>query len=317
MDLYVATQEYLENILTGWDELDELLSHAVKRRPRHWRLPLVVCMSVGGDAGSAVPAVAALGSVYLGIILIDDMLDADPKGQHTRWGHSATSNMASALQSAGLEAIVRSPYAGNAKGLMLANLNQMMLQTAVGQYLDVQNFQDERGYWEVVRAKSSPFFNSCFYVGALAGGADEEMASLLGEIGGAYGEMVQLHDDINDVLEMPANPDWMQGRSPLPVLFAQIVDHPERERFCQLRAWIHQPGALAEAQQILIRCGAISYTIHCLLQRCAQAEEKLVALDLPQRHFVVELFQEVVAPIHSLFAQVAQEQMPHYAEGTG
>lgn len=310
MDMYTATQSYLKTILTDWPELDELLTSAVEQRPRHWRLPWLACAAVGGDVTSSIPTVAALGSIYLSIILIDDMLDADPKGQHHRWGHSTISNMASALQSTGLEAIVRSPYAGNAKGLMLTNLNQMVLQTAVGQNRDMQNPQNEDEYWAVTRAKSAPFFASCFFVGALAGGAEQRIASVLGEIGGLYGEMVQLHDDINDVMERPVNPDWIQGRSPLPILFAQTVDHPERERFRQLRAWIQAPGALAEAQQILIRCGAISYTIHSLLLRYSQAMARLEDVNLSRQGVLVDLLTEVVTPIHALLGSLQNETMP-------
>lgn len=310
MDLYLATHEYLKETLAEWDELEHLFAQAVETAPRHWRLPWLVSMAVGAGEAVAVPAVAALGALYLSIILVDDMLDADPKGRHHRWGEAVTSNMAGALQAAGLEAIVRSPYAGNAKGLMLAHLNRMLLQTAVGQHRDLQNPQDEAGYWAVVRAKSAPFFAACFYVGALAGGAEEQAAARLGEIGAIYGEMVQLHDDINDVLETPANPDWTTGRSPLPILFAQCVEHPQRERFRRLRARIPAPGALNEAQRILIRCGAISYAIHCLLQRYAQAEKRVALLHLPRQFLLSELLQEVAAPVYALLEQVGQEAIP-------
>ncbi len=52
------------------------------------------------------------------------------------------------------------------------------------------------------------------------GGATETTATRLGEVGALYGEMIQLSDDLNDVMEYPANVDWLQGRYPLPILRA-------------------------------------------------------------------------------------------------
>ena len=82
---------------------------------------------------------------------------------------------------------------------------------------------------------------------------------LLQKLGGIYGEMIQIHDDMHDAMETPANPDWVQGRSPLPILFASLVSHPEQKRFLALVQNITEPAALQEAQDILIRWGAISY----------------------------------------------------------
>lgn len=71
--------------------------------------------------------------------------------------------------------------------------------------------------------------------------------------------MIQLHDDLNDTMAVPANPDWLQGRKPLPILFAQSVDHPDHARFQELCQDISNENALREAQDILIRCGGVSY----------------------------------------------------------
>ena len=59
----------------------------------------------------------------------------------------------------------------------------------------------------VTRTKSSPFFSASFFVGALMSGSPEPVAQKLGDIGALYGEMIQVNDDLNDVLEIPANAD--------------------------------------------------------------------------------------------------------------
>lgn len=83
---------------------------------------------------------------------------ADPRGEYHTIGAPATANLASALQAVGLEAIMQSEVDQAVKSAALDSLNQMMLITAWGQYLDVQNCADEDACWRLVQAKSSPFF---------------------------------------------------------------------------------------------------------------------------------------------------------------
>ena len=203
--------------------------------------------AVGGDVGQALPGMAAIACLHTSILLLDDMLDADPKGEYHHLGQPATAHMAAALQAIGLEAIARSEPPPAIKLAILQRLNQMVLTTALGQYWDVQNPQAEAAYWRVVRTKSAPFFGTSLAIGALLGGAAQATTAAMEELGCLYGEMIQIQDDLSDVMETPANPDWIMGRSPLPVLYAQTVSHPDRAQFCRLRQTISDPDALAAA----------------------------------------------------------------------
>jgi geranylgeranyl pyrophosphate synthase len=178
------------------------------------------------------------------------------------------------------------------------------LETAFGQQLDLQQAEDEETYWQLVQTKSSPFFSAAFYIGALVGGASEETACQFEELGRLYGEMIQIHDDLNDVMTTPADPDWLQGRSPLPILFAQVVAHPERERFVELRQIAAEPAALAEAQAILIRCGAVSYCVDQLIRRYHAAQGVLGGIRLVQDQELANLFESLVEPIWKLLEEV-------------
>jgi geranylgeranyl diphosphate synthase type I len=306
MELYTATWKYLAALPTvqEWPELKQFLQRVIASRPPHWRLAALACQATGGTPDDAIPAVAAMGALFLNIVLIDDMLDADPKGQHHRWGHAATANLAAALQAIGFEAVMRSPLPQETQALILNRLNQMMLQTTLGQYWDGQNPCDEESYWRVTRTKSSPYFGTALFVGALMGGAAEITALRLGEVGAIYGEMIQINDDLNDVMEVPANADWLQGRYSLPILFATLVPHPDRERFLALRRQIGEESALQEAQEILIRCGAMSYGVDQLLQRYQQANGMLRRTQLAQRTHIQHLVDEVIVPVQRLLAQV-------------
>ncbi|MBI2332952.1 MAG: polyprenyl synthetase family protein, partial [Chloroflexi bacterium] len=274
-------------------------------KPKHWLLPLHACMSVGGDEERALPAVMATACAHISIILVDDMLDADPRGVHVTAGEAGTANMASALQSAACHAISGSDMTLPSKLRAMEAVNAMFLATSLGQYWDVNTvIEDEETYWKIARAKSSPFFSTAFEVGALAGGASLELSAQIKELGVIYGEMIQIHDDLDDTLAVPAKPDWNVGRASLPILFAQGVDHPSRSRFGELRPHAsEQLPALEEAQQILIECGAVSYCIHQLLERYDQARELASALPFERRDVMEKVFEDIIQPVLRLLEE--------------
>lgn len=307
MDIYTQTQDFLMAIppVNQWPAMQSVLERAVQRRPHDWQLPLLACLAVGGEREQATPAVAAIAALQASIILIDDLLDRDPRGEYHALGEPAVANLAAALQAVGLAAIGRSQAPAATQRAALSSLNQMVLTTALGQYWDVQNPADEAAYWRMVQTKSSPFFAAALEAGAWLGGAPPETAAALHQFGCLYGEIIQIHDDLNDTMSAPANPDWTLGRLPLPILFAQVVDHPDRPHFLALRQAIADPAALAEAQTILIRCGAISYCVDQLLRRCRQAEEQLARLALPDPQQLGRLLPPLRRPVEVLFTEMA------------
>jgi octaprenyl-diphosphate synthase len=318
MDIETDILPYLLElqVMRDWPELQDVVRRAVVPNAAVWRLPQLACEAVGGSVAAAIPAMAALGCLQISIILVDDMLDADPRGEHHRLGMPVTANFAVALQAAGLLAITDGKPGGTAQLAALECLNQMMLTTALGQHQDIQNPLDEGAYWLLVQMKSAPFFGAALQTGALLGGASLELAKAIGRIGNIYGEMIQIHDDLHDTMAVPANPDWAQGRSSLPILFAQLVPHPDRARFLELRMAAADPTALAEAQAILMRCGAVSYCIGELINRHERAREMLQGL--PLRHWAVleNLLDVQIAPVNELLRTIEEAQTAVIPETT-
>ena len=310
MDIYEQMLDCFSRIPCAgeWDEMKSLFRGVASKKPRHWLLPVRACEAVGGTPEQALPAATAIACSHIGIILIDDMLDADPRGEYHRIGMPAAVNMASALQAASLEVIAAFEGKSHVKLTALQNFNRMFLTTALGQLWDVNILKDESDYWRITQTKSSPFFGSALQLGALMGGAPIRIAGKLRELGCLYGEMIQIHDDLNDVMEVPANPDWTEGRSPLPILFARLVGHPDRLRFVELCGNISGAGALEEAQEILIRSGAISYCVDQLIYRYKMAKRILHTTPLIHKRAIDELIEEVIAPVQRLFQ--ALDELP-------
>ncbi|HJQ13931.1 MAG TPA: polyprenyl synthetase family protein [Anaerolineales bacterium] len=302
MDIYQRTTDYLLTlpIFEAWAEMKTILQRAASLRPRDWQLPVLACQAIG-DVDKAVPASAGLACAQISIILVDDMLDDDPRGEYRYTGHGRASNLALAFQSAGMDTLIKSGASSSAWLEALNSLNRMMLTTAHGQELDVQNSEDEDSYWRVVENKSAPFYGCAFHLGALFAEAREETAQNLEQLGRIYGEMIQIHDDLNDTMAVPANSDWLQKRKPLPILFALTVEHPDRARFMELYEDISVGGALREAQEILIRCGAVSYCVDQLIRRHQIAQEILNKTQLAHKEILDSLLGEVIAPVWKLF----------------
>lgn len=306
MNLYQSTVDFILGIpvVEAWPELRAQLTQAADREPRHWQLPVRTCESVGGTVEQAIPAVAAIACAQISILLIDDMLDEDPRGEYLHAGPAKTANYAAAFQAAGLAALLLNRIEPVTKLSALQNINNMLMVLPFGQHMDVQASIDEAAFWKIVGAKSGSFFGAAFYLGALFGNASDQVAQRLVQIGRLYGEMIQIHDDLNDTLAVPANPDWLQGRSPLPILFAKVVDHPERSRFLELCKEITNEDALRKAQDILVRCGAVSYCVDQLLHRYQAGREAMQTVNLARPELIESLLDEVVEPVWKLFDAV-------------
>jgi len=303
MDIYQSTVDYLLSlpIFGSWHEMKTILQHAASKRPRDWQLPIIACQTVGASSEKAIPASAALACAQISIILVDDMLDSDPRGEYHRIGSGRASNFAIAFQAAGMEALAGSQTTFSVRPEMLDTLNRMMLTTAHGQELDIQNPADEASYWRVVETKSAPFYGCALHLGAFFGEYTEEAAKTLEQLGRLYGEMIQIHDDLSDTMAVPANSDWLQGRKPLPILFALTVEHPNHNQFIELYQNIPAQNALQEAQEILIKCGAVSYCVDQLLRRYHTALTLLAKSPLPNKGAIHSLLERVIMPVWKLF----------------
>lgn len=288
-------------IFQKWAEPITLLERIAMGEPSDWLLPISTCEAVGGKPDQAIASMLAIACLQLSIVLVDDILDEDSRGEHHRIGVGPASNQALALQSASIEALMNSSMSPQRRLAAIHRLNQTAMQTAYGQHLDTVAAVNESAYWQLVKNKSTPYFSLAFYLGALVGSNDDKIADHFSTLGAIYGEIIQIQDDMNDAMTTPASPDWLQGRLSLPILFARSVDHPDRDRFLQLYRSLPDVDVLAEMQQILLHCGAISYCIHQLLQRHTQALRLVNSLQLVHKQVIIQLLEEVIQPVRNMF----------------
>ena len=189
-------------------------------------------------------------------------------------------------------------------------LAQMSLASAFGQNLDVQNLSGEESYWRVVQAKSASCFGTAFHVGAILGGASEEIAATLRDFGLLFGEVIQIYDDLNDALQVPVNPDWTQGRSNLAILYASTANHPLQAQFKRLLPQIGEVQTLQAAQRILINCGAVSYCVYHVVERYQRAQNLLDNTPIADPAPLLDLLARQKKPVVTLLQRIGAEVPP-------
>ena len=297
--MYSKVADYFhENaILKSWPESQELLLSIINEKPRHICVPEVIAGCYGKSEQVLFSATISLALAYAGIVILDDVLDGDQ-----RYGADGAglANMAAALFS--LASLELANISGSATISLLAQkvLSEMLFTVALGQSLDVQNPDTEEGYWRVAKLKSGAFFKCAFLLGGLAGAVPDADMETLGLLGEEYGLLFQIHDDLTDSLEVPANSDWLNGRFTLPLLFAHTVDHPWKKRFISVQKDVGDPEMLTEAQAILVQCGALSYGLFQIQEHASRVEDLLSKLNLADLGEIHQLFDELITPAEDL-----------------
>lgn len=296
--------------VADWPALQVVWQHYAKN-PSSWRLPELACQAVGGDLGPVVPLMTAVACCHISIVLVDDILDDDPKGVYRQLGTGEAANLALAFQAVAYQIVQAAAgemgWETAVQQQMLAELAHLNLKTAQGQHLDVQEALSEDHYWTTVEAKSTPYYGAGFFLGALAGGAENGLAAQLRHFGQLIGKIIQVSDDLADVYQTPACPDWQRGGGNLAILYARLAEHPDQDRFETLLNQIDEPSALEEAQQILLRSGAASYCIYHLLQLSSEARQILDSCALANPAILQQFLAERV---RHLFELLEENKMP-------
>lgn len=268
-----------------WPEIMTVFDRAGNVPRPDWEIPLLACEASGAERDDALLGAAAIACLQISIILVDDMLDDDPRGEHLRSGIGDVANMAMALQAAAMRLVLKARVDGEQRAKLSDCLAQAALATASGQRLDTQNLQGEANYWKQVDAKSTPFYGAAYQIGGIFAGVNTAVAQDLYYFGKIIGEIIQIEDDLHDALQTPANADWQQGRNNLLILYARTADYADKKRFEQLLPEVvNNSLKLDEAQQLLISSGAISYATYQMIERYQAAQNMLLSMPLAQPH---------------------------------
>lgn len=303
---YERLKQFIAQNGIDWSELIHAIDLSVGRNSQTpitiWDYPRLACQAVSGESRDiAEMAVLAVYCSTLSIRLVDDILDEDPKGQQHRWGVGRTANLALAFQALGSLLIedmdLPSPVKARIQSLHLMG----SIGTSYGQDLDALGVKDEDDYWRMVEAKTPPLIASAFEIGAILGGADDALIKQMAEFGHEYAMNVQITDDFADALETPAKDDWKRPLNNLAIHYAMTVEHEERGAFRDLVPCVEEdPDALAKAQAILSRSGAVSFCTWNMIERFRKLTSLFHAMKLKDEQPIRDLLHTAAAAPQSL-----------------
>jgi geranylgeranyl pyrophosphate synthase len=302
--------------VAAWPHMLRLMERVVHRDSLSvWDYPIAACLAVGGKGEVALPGAAAVFCSLISIHLVDDILDEDPKGDYRHLGAGRAANLGLAFQAAGHLLLDDPGIETGVQAALHASFARMSIGTAHGQDMDSLELRSEEEYWRTVSAKTPPLFGAAFRMGALLGGAPEETAGRLEDFGSVLGKFVQVSDDLSDALETPARADWGRRSNNLTILYAMTADHPERERFLELSARSADPDALAEAQKLLVRSGALSYCVFKMFELSRDARKALSRAAVYDPEPVERILAAHLRPLHKMLESVGLEQPAALALG--
>ena len=172
--------------------------------------PLLACAAAAAFTAEwqrALPVAVAVEIFHNFTLLHDDLMDRSPlrRGQETvyrRWGDN-TAILSGDAMSIEAYASLSEVEDKSLLSLLLPRFSQMALEVCVGQQYDME-FETRttvrvEEYMEMIRLKTSVLLGSSLELGALVGGATEEQARALYEVGIQLGLAFQIQDDLLDV----------------------------------------------------------------------------------------------------------------------
>ncbi len=294
--------------VSGWPEMVDLIAPLTDPDSKPcWEYPPLACQASGGREEQALPGAAAVFCLIQSMHLVDDMLDEDPRGLHHQLGPGKVANLALALQAASSRVIEDAGLPPQTRALIHGSLAKAALGTAYGQAMDAGDLEGEENYWRIVEAKTPPLFGTAMFIGAVLGRSPASTAEGLEKLGFLIGMMIQISDDLKDAMETPARPDWRRKWNNLPILYAMTAEHPERSHFLDLLSRIEEPAALTAAQEILFRCGAVSYCTYRVIEHYRSARKNVESIPLANPESIEELLNHLVEPLKGLFSSIGVE----------
>ena len=172
--------------------------------------PLLACAAAAAfttEWQRTLPVAVAVEIFHNFTLLHDDLMDRSPlrRGQETvyrRWGDN-TAILSGDAMSIEAYAALSEVEDKSLLSLLLPRFSQMALEVCVGQQYDME-FETRttvrvEEYMEMIRLKTSVLLGSSLELGALVGGATEEQARALYEVGIQLGLAFQIQDDLLDV----------------------------------------------------------------------------------------------------------------------
>ena len=257
-------------------------------------LTLIVSEAVGGNKENALKSAAAIELIHTFSLIHDDIMDDDDMRRgmpsvHKVWGEDVAILAGDTLFSKAFEIIIgtqnTSPEQNNKS---LATVADACVKICEGQALDM-GFEDrydvtQDEYMEMIFKKTGALIAAATKIGAIMGGASEEVIDAMYEYGKLIGLAFQIQDDYLDIasdeetLGKPIGSDIAKGKMTIIAINGLENCENHDELLDLLKDDNNSKEDIDRAIEILNDCGAIEYARNLALDYVNNAKEVLEIL---------------------------------------
>lgn len=241
-------------ISTQGEPTDEETRKGVQGKRIRPQIAMMITEALGGDMKAAAPVAAAIELLHNFTLIHDDIQDRSPNRRHRPtvwrvWNDAQAINAGDALFAASQLSIIDAAQhlPADTMLMLLEGFNRCTIEIVRGQVQDLQNeglaTVTPEDYLEMIGGKTAAIIRYSAWAGALVGGASQEEANRIGEMGLAIGMGFQIRDDMLGIWA-PAEEtgkgdadDLRRRKQTLPVLILRAcADEADTERIQQLYA---------------------------------------------------------------------------------
>lgn len=268
---------------------------------------ILAAEAVGSDLKSVLPAAVAVELVHNFTLIHDDIMDKDDirRGMpavHIIWGEAGAILAGDTLYSKAFEILSKVENEPVRVLKCMDMLSKTCTEICEGQWLDM-DFETrkkvtESEYLEMVEKKTSVLYAAAAKIGALLGGASDEIAEALSEYGRLIGIGFQMYDDVLDmtapeeVLGKVRGSDLMEGKHTLIVINAF-------EKGVKLDIFGKGEATLAETEaavRTLTECGSLDYVKNLAISYINEGKAKLDVLrDCPEKTLLLQIADYMIS----------------------
>jgi len=257
-------------------------------------LTLITADAVGGKKENALKSGAAIELIHTFSLIHDDIMDQDDMRRgmpsvHKVWGEDVAILAGDTLFSKAFEIIIGSEGTSfKQNNMALATVADACVKICEGQALDM-GFEErfdvtEDEYMEMIFKKTGALIAAATKVGAIMGGASDDVITAMYEYGRLIGLAFQIQDDYLDIasdeetLGKPIGSDIGKGK--MTIIAIKGLASDDSGRLLEiLKAENNSQEEIDEAIEILTDCGAIEYAHNLAHESVVKAKEVLDMLD--------------------------------------
>ena len=281
-------------------------------------LSLITAEAVGGQKENALKAGSAIELIHTFSLIHDDIMDDDDMRRgmpsvHKVWGEDVAILAGDTLFSKAFETIINSNQELTSPAQInnaLATVADACVKICEGQALDM-GFEDrfdvtEDEYMEMIFKKTGALIAAATKVGAIMGGASDEVIDAMYEYGRLIGLAFQIQDDYLDLdsdeetLGKPIGSDIGKGKMTIIAINGLSSAGDDSEKLLEiLKDENNSQADIDLAIEILTKCGAIEYARNLAQDSVNQAKEVLEILPDSSSKQVLSDIADFVLERHS------------------